>query len=148
MSAAAADGVVRGWSRVLVIEDDPGVSRLVRHILELEGYEVVLADDGLRGVAAAQRQHPDAIVLDLMMPIMDGYRVLDELRSDSRTKDVPVVVLTAVALTDANERAKTHGAHRVVTKPFDPENLASAVLDAIVSSSNGREPSLQPPPAG
>ena len=118
-------------SRVLVIDDDPDLGRVVRRVLELEGYEVVLSDDGLRGLAAAQRQRPDAIVLDLMMPVMDGYQVLAELRAAPRTKDVPVVVLSAVALEETKERVEAAGASAFLTKPFEPANLSRALVSLI-----------------
>jgi CheY-like chemotaxis protein len=94
----------------------------------------VLSDDGLRGLAAAQRQRPDAIVLDLMMPVMDGYQVLAELRDDERTKDVPVVVLTAVALDETRERVEAAGAATFLTKPFEPKNLSRALASLVGSS--------------
>jgi len=118
-------------SRVLVIDDDPDLGRVVRRVLELEGYEVVLSDDGLRGLAAAQRQRPDAIVLDLMMPVMDGYQVLAELRGDPRTRDVPVVVLSAAALEETRERVEAAGAAAFLTKPFEPDHLSRALSSLI-----------------
>ena len=120
-----------GWSRVLVIDDDPDVGRLVRLILELEGHEVVLTDDGLRGLAAAQHQRPDAIVLDLMMPVMDGYEVLKQLQADPRTCDVPVVVLSAVTLRETRERVEGAGAVAFIAKPFDADQLSRAVASVI-----------------
>jgi CheY-like chemotaxis protein len=122
-------------SRILVIDDDQDLGRVIRRVLELEGYDVVLSDDGLRGLAAAQRQRPDAIVLDLMMPVMDGYQVLAELRDDERTKDVPVVVLTAVALDETRERVEAAGAATFLTKPFEPKNLSRALASLVGSSS-------------
>lgn len=111
-------------ARVLVIDDEPDVRWLLRISLERVGHEVLLAEDGLRGVAMAQRQHPDAIVLDLMMPVMDGYGVLEALGRDGRTAHVPVVVLTAKALPDEERKVTEAGARRFLTKPFDPDDLA------------------------
>jgi CheY-like chemotaxis protein len=111
-------------ARVLVIDDEPDVRWLLRLSLERVGHEVLLAEDGLRGVAMAQRQKPDAIVLDLMMPVMDGYGVLDALAKDTRTAHLPVLVLTAKAIPDEEERVTRAGARRFVTKPFDPNDLA------------------------
>ena len=128
----------RGWSRVLVIDDDPDVGFLVQLILQHQGYEVVLTDDGLRGLAAAQKQRPDAIVLDLMMPVMDGYEVLENLRADPRTNDVPVVVLTAVAQKEAAERVQRAGSSACLTKPFVPEELSAALATAIAAASAAR----------
>jgi CheY-like chemotaxis protein len=106
---------------------------VLRLTLEWIGHEVLLADDGLRGVAMAQRQHPDAIVLDLMMPVVDGYGVLDALAKDRRTLALPVLVLTAKAIPSEEERVTQAGARRFVTKPFDPADLAielEKLLDA------------------
>jgi CheY-like chemotaxis protein len=114
-------------ARVLVIDDEPDVRWLLRLSLERAGHEVLLADDGLRGVAMAQRQRPDAIVLDLMMPVMDGYGVLDALNRDRRTQRVPVLVLTAKALPEEQMKVTNAGARRFMTKPFEPLELASAV---------------------
>jgi CheY-like chemotaxis protein len=111
-------------ARVLVIDDEADVRWLLRVSLESVGHEVLLAEDGLRGVAMAQRQRPDAIVLDLMMPVMDGYGVLDALGRDRRTSHVPVLVLTAKALPEEEERCVEAGARRFLTKPFDPHDLA------------------------
>jgi CheY-like chemotaxis protein len=121
----------RGPARVLVIDDEPDVRWLVRRLLEFDGYEVVVSDDGVRGLAAAQQQRPDAIVLDLMMPMMDGYEVLAGLKTDPRTADVPVVILTAVATVATRQRVTDSGATTCLTKPFDPEELTAALWSAI-----------------
>ena len=124
-------GAEAGVSRVLVIDDDADLGRVIRRVLELEGYDVLLSDDGLRGLAAAQRQRPDAIVLDLMMPVMDGYLVLEQLRNDARTRDVPVVVLSAVAFEETRERVEAAGASAFLTKPFEPDHLSRALYSLI-----------------
>jgi two-component system chemotaxis response regulator CheY len=118
-------------ARVLVIDDEPDVRWLLRLSLERAGHEVLLADDGLRGVAMAQRQRPDAIVLDLMMPVMDGYGVLDALSRDRRTQRVPVLVLTAKAVPEEQTRVSDAGARRFMTKPFEPTELATALEDML-----------------
>jgi len=108
-------------ARVLVIDDEPDVRWLIRMSLERAGHEVLVAEDGLRGIALAQKQRPEIIVLDLMMPVMDGYAVLAELAKDPRTAEVPVVVLSARAIPDEAERATSAGARRFLEKPFDPD---------------------------
>ena len=120
-------------ARVLVIDDEPDVRWLLRLSLERVGHEVLLAEDGLRGVAMAQRQRPDAIVLDLMMPVMDGYGVLDALAKDGRTSSLPVLVLTAKAIPEEEERVTKAGARRFLTKPFDPNYLAGE-LDRLLAA--------------
>jgi two-component system chemotaxis response regulator CheY len=85
----------------------------------------------------AQRQRPDAIVLDLMMPVMDGYGVLDALGRDDRTRSTPVLVLTAKALPEEEDRASEAGARRFMTKPFEPSDLAETLermLDAAAGA--------------
>jgi CheY-like chemotaxis protein len=120
-------------ARLLVIDDEPSLRWVLRHNLEQLGYEVILAEDGLRGVAMAQKQHPDAIVLDLMMPIMDGYGVLAELGKDARTADVPVLVLSAMSLSGVQERCEQAGAAHFMTKPFELDDLADAI-DGLLRS--------------
>jgi CheY-like chemotaxis protein len=121
----------RAMARVLVIDDEPDVRWLIRMSLERAGHEVIDAEDGLRGIAMAMKQHPEIIVLDLMMPVMDGYGVLAELSKDPRTANVPVVVLSARAIPDEAERAVEAGARRFLEKPFDPELLAHELDDLL-----------------
>ena len=121
-------------ARVLLIEDEPSVSRLVQLIVELQGHEVIVADDGSRGFAMAQRHAPDAILLDLMMPIMDGFAALQALRDDERTAHIPVVVLSAIAKDTARQRCYDLGARAVVSKPFDTDELLVR-LDAAIAES-------------
>jgi CheY-like chemotaxis protein len=94
---------------------------------------VIDAEDGLRGVALAQRQRPQIIVLDLMMPVMDGYAVLEALAKDDRTASVPVVVLSARATPDEAERAMGAGARRFLEKPFDPDLLAGELNELLAA---------------
>ena len=114
-------------ARVLVIDDEPDVRWLLRLSLERVGHEVLLAEDGLRGVAMAQRQKPDIVVVDLMMPVMDGYGVLEALGKDRRTAHLPVLVLTAKVLPEDRARSAEAGARQFFTKPFDPEELAEGL---------------------
>jgi DNA-binding response OmpR family regulator len=120
-------------ARVLLIEDQPALARLVQVIVELHGHECIIASDGSRGFATAQRQAPDAIVLDLMMPIMDGFAALRALREDEHTAHIPVVVLSAVSKETMAERCLDLGARSVDHKPFDAAELLirlDAALDA------------------
>jgi CheY-like chemotaxis protein len=120
-------------ARVLVIDDEADVRWLIRMSLERAGHEVLVAEDGLRGVALAQKQRPEIIVLDLMMPVMDGYAVLDELAKDPRTTAVPVVVLSARAIPDEADRATEAGARRFLEKPFDPDALTAELNDLLAA---------------
>jgi CheY-like chemotaxis protein len=115
----------RRMARILVIDDEPDVRWLIRMSLERAGHQVLVAEDGLRGVAIAMKQRPEVIVLDLMMPVMDGYGVLAELAKDPRTATVPVLVLSARAIPEEEDRATQAGARRFLEKPFDPDDLAA-----------------------
>lgn len=132
-AAQSVGGMLADMARVLVIDDEPDVRWLIRVSLERAGHEVLLAEDGLRGVAVAMKQHPEIIVLDLMMPVMDGYGVLAELAKDPRTADVPVLVLSARAIPEEADRATKAGARRFLEKPFDPDDLARELAELLVA---------------
>jgi CheY-like chemotaxis protein len=117
--------------RVLVIDDEPAIRGVLRASLEASGFEVVLADDGLRGIGVARRQRPDAIVLDLMMPVMDGHTVLDVLRADEKTRYLPVIVLSALTQQAVRDRCHSQGVAAFLAKPFDPADVAAAIRDAL-----------------
>jgi CheY-like chemotaxis protein len=118
-------------ARVLVIDDEPSIRHILRFSLEAHGYEVIVAEDGQRGVAMARRQHPDVIVLDLMMPVMDGHTVLDVLRADEKTRYLPVVVLSALTQQAVKDRCHAQGVASFIAKPFDPSDVAAALRDAL-----------------
>jgi two-component system chemotaxis response regulator CheY len=118
----------------LVIDDEEPVRHLLRLVLELAGHEVVLAEDGLRGLGVVRRQHPSVVILDVMMPFMDGGSVLDELQADEKTKDIPILILTAATVTSLRSRLLKSGAARVMTKPFDPAEVVAAVNELLVAS--------------
>lgn len=110
--------------RVLVVDDEPNILRLCRLYLEREGYEVVEASDGQVALDLARRQKPDLVVLDLMLPKVDGYEVCRRLRSDS---DVPIIMLTARDEDVDKIVGLELGADDYVTKPFNPRELVARV---------------------
>ena len=114
-------------SRVLVIDDETVVGTILRYAFEANGHQTVYADGGERGLDMARSEHPDAIVLDLMMPSLNGYDVLEILRSSEATRDVPILVLTAVTMSKDRERCLDSGADMVMIKPIDPRDVAAAV---------------------
>jgi DNA-binding response OmpR family regulator len=114
-------------ARVLVIDDEPDVLMLCRVNLEQAGHEVLMAESGEVGVELARAQRPDVIVLDLMMPRMDGFDVLDELADDATTSGVPVLILTARARMTDQVRGWRAGAAGYITKPFTPTTLTEDV---------------------
>jgi two-component system alkaline phosphatase synthesis response regulator PhoP len=113
--------------RVLVIDDEPDVLLLCRVNLGHAGFEVLEAQDGEHGIADAVTERPDVIVLDLMLPRMDGYQVLRTLRHDARTSLIPILILSAKAQREDHRRCLEMGADEFVTKPFSPVLLGDAL---------------------
>jgi DNA-binding response OmpR family regulator len=126
-------------ARILVVDDEPDVLLLCRVNLQHAGHDVLEAPDGERGLALAFAEVPDAIVLDLMLPLMDGYGVLSHLRADDRTRDIPVLVLTAKAQREDRVRCWEEGASEFMTKPFSPAALSSTLTQLIALTPWERE---------
>ena len=121
--------------RVLFIDDDPLVGKLVRDLLEQEGYQVAVAISGKEGLNIARAQPPDVFLLDIMMPGMDGFQVCEAIRRDDALRSIPVVMLTAMESQKLNERAFAVGAEACMTKPFSPERLLNAVNITVQNAS-------------
>jgi two-component system, OmpR family, response regulator RpaA len=113
--------------RILVIDDDPAISELVTFNLEQAGYEVQQAQDGTKGQALALQVQPDLIMLDLMLPKVDGFTVCQRLRRDDRTADIPVLMLTALGQTKDKVEGFNAGADDYLTKPFEVEEMLARV---------------------
>jgi DNA-binding response OmpR family regulator len=109
--------------RVLVVDDEDDIRELCRVNLEFEGFDVIDARDGPSAIDKATRQRPDVIVLDLMMPEMDGWEVLRRLKEDDATADIPVVMLTARTGEEDQMRGWQEGILEYVSKPFNPLSL-------------------------
>ena len=112
---------------VLVADDDEDVRSLVVFRLERAGYEVVDAADGEQALRLAFERTPDLAVLDVMMPKLDGYELTKQLRADPRTRDLPVILLTARAQDADVQRGFDAGADDYIRKPFSPQELRSRV---------------------
>jgi DNA-binding response OmpR family regulator len=121
-------------SRILVVEDNPDLAFGLRNNLEIEGYEVVVADDGLTGLTRARDSRPDLVILDLMLPGMDGYRVLRALRAEGFER--PVLILTARGEEADKVIGFRNGADDYVTKPFGVLELL-ARIEALLRRSTG-----------
>lgn len=117
---------------LLLIEDDPLMLRLYRKIFKLEGYEVELAAGGQEGLDKAKSDKPTLVLLDIMMPKMDGFEVLGKLKEDPETKDIPVVVLTNLAGTQDAKKAMEMGALKYIIKSEqDPKEVAILVKEVL-----------------
>jgi CheY-like chemotaxis protein len=118
-------------SRILVVEDSAVIRRLIEVCLRAADLEIITRDDGKSGLHAVGSESPDLVVLDIGLPGMDGWEVLDRIRMDDQTKTIPVVVLTAHAEEESRRRANEGGADAFVTKPFQPNDFRSTVLSLL-----------------
>src|SRR3954454_21295273 len=130
-------------TKVLVIDDEAPIRLLCRVNLEAEGMEVVEAADGPSGVEAARSSLPDVILLDVMMPGLDGWGVAEELLDDPRTQAIPIVFLTARAELRDRARGIDLGGIDYVTKPFNPVDLAPLVRQLLGRVGRGERDDLR-----
>lgn len=124
---------------VLVIDDEKDLIELVRYNLQKEGFDVAAAFDGESGLAAARQQKPDIVLIDLMLPGIDGLEVCRQLRSDPRTAPIPVIILTAKSSEPDRVVGLELGADDYVTKPFSPRELAARVKAVLRRTSGSTE---------
>ena len=113
--------------KILVIEDDPEIVRLLKHYLEESNYQVIVSDQGHKGIDQAKREVPVLIILDLMLPGMDGLEVCKNLKKDQKTASIPVLMLTAKAEEADKIIGLELGADDYVTKPFSPRELMTRI---------------------
>ncbi len=125
-------------AKILVIDDDPDVRTLCRLNLGWAGHEVLEAEGGRQALEMVAADAPDALVLDIMMPMVDGLDVLRSVRSDPATREIPVVVISARVGVEDQVRGLETGADVYVTKPFSPETLTSMVECALGADAEER----------
>jgi len=113
--------------KVLIVDDSDVLRKVTVFNLKKLGMEVEEAIDGIDGLEKMRSWHPDVVILDIMMPRMDGFTVLREMKKDDTIKDIPVIVLTAKGGQDDEQIAISLGAKRVMTKPFSPTQLLEEV---------------------
>lgn len=118
-------------SRILIADDDPLLMELLEHKLQARGYKVLKAEDGPTALEAAQQKQPKLIVLDAMMPGLDGFEVLRRLKGDSDTAGIPVVMLTARKSEDDVLQGLSLGATDYLVKPFMPQELITRITKIL-----------------
>ncbi len=119
-------------AKILIVEDDPMMARMYQNILAGVGYELELAKDGEEGLTLAKTLMPALILLDIMMPKMNGLEVLDHLKSDEQTKTIPVVILTNLSSEKDAETALSKGAVKYIIKSdFEPEKFADLIKELV-----------------
>jgi two-component system, OmpR family, alkaline phosphatase synthesis response regulator PhoP len=125
--------------RVLVVDDEPDVLLLCRVNLEFEGYEVVEASDGQEAMERLREQRFDVMLLDVMMPKMDGWQVLEAVKADESLRELPVVMLTAKVQDQDQIRGWSQGAADYITKPFSPLALSQVLQDVLATDPEEEE---------
>jgi DNA-binding response OmpR family regulator len=117
--------------RALIVEDSRTVASVMKHYLQLEGFEVLLAANGAIGLELARREHPAVIVTDLNMPDMDGLEMVKALRADARTQDIAICMLTSDERAETERAARAVGADDYILKPMEPRCLAARVRSVM-----------------
>ena len=130
-------------TRVLVVDDDAPIRLLCRVNLEAEGMEVIEAADGTDGLEKARSASPDVVLLDVMLPKLDGWRVAEALLEDPSTGEIPIVFLTARAELRDQARGLELGGIDYITKPFNPVELADVIRELLDRVSRGEQTSLR-----
>ena len=117
--------------KVLVIDDEPAMHKLLKVILEADGFELVGPEEHGKADSYIRKKRPDLIILDIMMPEVDGFEILRGLKGDEETSRIPVIVLSVLNMEEDIERALSLGADLYLTKPFDPSDLLEAVRSVL-----------------
>lgn len=113
--------------KILIVDDEPDVVSLIERTLTSDGFEVVKAFDGIGALDLVSTEKPDLVLLDLMMPMMSGYEVCQQIKSNPQTRDIPVVCLSSAHTPDARAHSLKAGAVELITKPFFPQELIAQI---------------------
>jgi len=133
-------------SKILIVEDDPLMARLYEKVFKFEGYEVDVALNGRLGLEKVHAGKPTLIVLDIMMPEMNGLEVLDKLKADPDTKSIPVVVLTNLAGGQDAEAALTKGAVKYIVKSeYEPKAIVNMIKEVLAGYTRNEIPQAAAP---
>jgi len=113
--------------RILVVEDNAQNRMLVKDVLEFYGYEIIEAEDGQEGIDMAKKYKPDLILMDIQMPVIDGFTAVKIIRSDPETKNIKMIAVTSFAMSGDKERIKKAGFDHYISKPIDTRELPGLV---------------------
>jgi DNA-binding response OmpR family regulator len=117
--------------KILVVDDEPHIVKLVASRLKANGYEVITAGDGQEALDTARTEKPDLIILDLMLPKMDGYKVCGFLKRDTKYVNLPIIMFSARAQEEDIKTAQEVGADAYITKPFKPDELLGKIKELL-----------------
>ena len=121
-------------TKILVADDEQGILDLLVDVLSDDGFDVIPANNGASALVLIYRERPDVVLLDLMMPVVNGYEVLRELRRNPTTKDLPVVLITAVSSAEVEQTAAELGANACLTKPWTIGSVLAVIEEALGES--------------
>jgi two-component system alkaline phosphatase synthesis response regulator PhoP len=127
-------GSVMNGKKVLVIDDEPAMHQLLKVILEGDGFELVGPEEHGEAGDSIKRKKPDLIILDIMMPEVDGFEILEGLKRDEETRRIPVIILSVRNMEEDINKALSMGADLYLTKPFDPSGLLDAIHSVLSSA--------------
>jgi two-component system cell cycle response regulator DivK len=113
--------------RILIVEDQEDLRGMLRDLLSGTGYTVIEAENGERGVAKAKSERPDLVLMDIQMPVLDGYEATQRIKADPDLKSIPVIAVSSFAMKGDEEKARAAGCDHYVTKPYSPMQLLKMV---------------------
>jgi two-component system cell cycle response regulator DivK len=119
--------------RILVVEDQEDNRQIIRDMLSAFDYELAEAENGVEALAAVAKQKPDLILMDIQLPIMDGYEATRRIKADPVTKDIPVIAVTSYALSGDEQKARDAGCDDYVPKPYSPRQLLAKIRQYLPS---------------
>ena len=117
--------------RILVVEDQEDNRQILRDLLSNAGYDMIEAEDGLQALAQAVKHRPDLILMDIQLPVLDGYEVTRRLKANPELKAIPIIVVTSYALSGDEEKARAAGCDAYVAKPFSPRALLAKMREYL-----------------
>jgi len=113
--------------RILVVEDQPDNRQIIRDMLVDTGYEIIEAENGEEALAAIAKQRPDLILMDIQLPVMDGYTATRRIKTDADLKSIPIIAVTSYALSGEEKKAREAGCDDYVPKPYSPRQLLAKI---------------------
>jgi len=131
MRAMTEQGGGMSKKKILVVDDESNVREIVKMRLTINGYSVITAADGLEGLNMARSEKPDLIVLDVMLPKMDGFKVCRMLKGDEQYQNIPIILFTAKVQESDRQTGEAQGADAYLTKPYKPEELIAKIKEFL-----------------
>lgn len=119
--------MIVGKAKVLVVDDEPDLVEFIARLLRAEGFDVLTAYDGINAMDMTENERPDIILLDIMMPMVSGYEVCQQIKANPMTRNIPILCMTSAHSIDARARSRQAGAATVIVKPFTPAELVAQV---------------------